>query len=228
MDAARKVLWPKFTRFRGDTKRLSFVLTDDRGGILRPSEHTLFLNVDGADGGPLIQKLSTVGGFATIDDAAGQIEVELLPADDALLADATAYDGVIVAVHTATNARHRGRFTLTLVDGLVDEPVLTIPTIVVSPASPYLTAEQIEANRFAAEAAAAAAEAARAQTEQLRDQVLADNSDARAYADQRLAALRLGDLSDVAITTPQDGNQLSYRGPAQRWENSSVTDGGFF
>lgn len=157
MDASRPVLWPKLTRFRGDTKQLPFILTDDLGNALDPDDHTLFFSVEGSDGTPLVQKQSTIGGFTTVDAATGSILVAMLPADDEALEDDTVYPCTVVAQHNDTGAIHRVRATLKLIDGLLDDPEITIPTNVEEPQPGFLAAEEIETNRAAAEAAAATA-----------------------------------------------------------------------
>ena len=137
MDAARPVLWPKFNRFRGDTKRLRFTLTDDLGALLRPSAHTLLFSlVDGA-GELLVQKSSEVGGVEIVDDDAGLVDVELVPADDEVLELGTAYACVLQAQHLETAAIHRVPATLKLVDGVSTATELEIPTNVVNPDVPY-------------------------------------------------------------------------------------------
>ncbi|MCX6953110.1 MAG: glycosyl hydrolase family 28-related protein [Verrucomicrobia bacterium] len=137
MDASRPVLWPKFTRFRGDTKRLRFTLTDDLGAVLRPSEHTLLFSVVDGAGALLVQKASTVGGFTVIDDPAGVVEVELVPADDAALTVGVAYDCDVQAQHTATHAIHTVKGSLRLVADATPGTTLDLPTTTTNPSAGY-------------------------------------------------------------------------------------------
>lgn len=133
MDAARPATWSKFTRFRGDTKSLPFVLTDDLGNVLKPSEHTLYFSANDEAGNPLIQKQSTIGSFTVTDDNAGKFELELVPADDAGLADGTPYACVILAQHTISGAIHRLRATLTLSPAILPAPEITRPIYTSNP-----------------------------------------------------------------------------------------------
>lgn len=134
MDAARTILWPKFTRFRGDTKRLRFALTDDQGNIVKPDDCTLFFSLDDLAGNPLVQKQSTIGGFTTIDNDLGIVDVEIVPDDDAELANNIDYDCALVAQNGTTGAIHRIRGTVKLIDGILDTPAITLPVTTTNPA----------------------------------------------------------------------------------------------
>ncbi|MDE2105150.1 MAG: hypothetical protein KGL39_48430, partial [Patescibacteria group bacterium] len=133
------MLWPKFTRFRGDTKRLSFTLTDDNGAIVKPDDCTLFFSVNDSSGNPLVQKQSTIGGFTTIDNNNGVVEVEIVPADDAALSNDLNYDCVLVAQNNTTQDIARVVGTLRLRNGILGSPpAITLSTTTTNPASGFL------------------------------------------------------------------------------------------
>lgn len=137
MDPARPVTWPKFTRFRGDTKRLPFALVD-MGAPFNPVGHVLLFTLKDdpadADVDARIQKISTVGGFFVVDAAAGKIEVELLPADDADLELGVAYPCDVQAQNQSTGAvKTVGRATLKLTVDITRDPSLSVPTFTTFP-----------------------------------------------------------------------------------------------
>lgn len=100
------------TRYRGDTCALHLTLTNPDDGLpFDPTNQVLIFtvkkNATDPDADALIQKDSLVGGFTVDDAAAGEITVELVPVDWALLRakneyvyDVQAQDGVTGAVRT--------------------------------------------------------------------------------------------------------------------------------
>jgi trimeric autotransporter adhesin len=159
--AAQPKTWPKFTRFRGTTKRLRFALVDENGAPFAHAGCTLIFTVKAdpaaEDTAAAVQKLSTVGGISVVD--ATTIDVELVPADDEHLTPGETYQCDVKAQAADGRVTIAARATLTIAEAVTHGTELAIPTTVVHPASPYLSAEEIEANRLAAEQAAAAAAA---------------------------------------------------------------------
>lgn len=158
MDPTTPKALVKHTRFRGDSKRLRFTFVDDHGAVVDPTPYVFKYAVVDDTGASLVEKLSNGGGITIASAATGAIDVQLLPADDAALpADGVPYAEVLVGQHGVTGEVHRVVGALTLAPGRTAGVQQTIPTNVIAPASPYLNALQIEANKTAAEAAATAA-----------------------------------------------------------------------
>jgi hypothetical protein len=159
-------------RFRGDSATLSIPLYNpDTGAAYTPTGPLKFdLKASDAnlDAAALIEKLSNVGGITLANPS-----VVTLVADDADLLDArvTYLWGVI---DTATN-RQVARGTFWTEQRIPRDGALAIETHVIEPDSPYLSAQEIEANRAAAEAAADSAD----------ENALATLSDRIATADDR-------------------------------------------
>ena len=142
MVASQPRSWSKFTCFRGDTKRLRFNLTDETGAAFNPTGYALIFSVkasaDDPDLAAKVQKASAVGGFYTIDAAAGIVEVELVPADDDALAPGTPYECDVQAQSAASGAvKTVGRGTLTLAKDVSRGTTLAIATTTTNPEDGY-------------------------------------------------------------------------------------------
>lgn len=99
--------WTKFKRTRGDTIALPLTLrSPDSLAAFNPAGHVLIFTLkrspDDTDANALVQKISTAGGFTTIDSPAGKIEVELVPSDTANLDVETSFVFDVQAQSIAT------------------------------------------------------------------------------------------------------------------------------
>jgi hypothetical protein len=145
MDPGRPITWPKFTRFRGDTKRLPFALTWEGKPINYGGEVLIFTlkhDLGDADEAALVQKISTFGGIFTLSTSPWKIEVELVPADDASLEAGVAYQCDVQAQSSGGAVKTVGRCTLKLTDDVTRGTTLAIPTFTTTP--PLLVTEDPE------------------------------------------------------------------------------------
>ena len=188
MSLTQKINWAKFTRFRGDAKRLRFMLRDDLGRVVNPTGKTLLFSIkadlDDEDEDALVQKSSLVGGFTIVDAATGAIDVSLLAEDDTALAVGPTYQVDVKAESEDFPFQTVGRGTLVLTKQVTRERTLSIETVVTQP-------ESIAGDLNAATASAAAAAA-------LAEEKAQETSDAATAA--AASAALAGDNAANAVT----------------------------
>lgn len=140
MNAARTT-WTKVTRFRGDTARIPFRLTDELGAIYNPTGKILIFTAKATatdpDTAALVQKISTVGGIYIVDATAGLVHVELVSADYAVLAVGGEYPCDLQGQDPDTGAVTTvGRIVLAIAQDITQETTLSIPTHTTEPSPP--------------------------------------------------------------------------------------------
>jgi hypothetical protein len=140
MNAARTT-WTKVTRFRGDTARIPYRLTDELGAIYNPTGKILIFTAKATatdpDTAALVQKISTVGGIYIVDATAGLVHVELVSADYAVLAVGGEYPCDLQGQDPDTGAVTTvGRIVLAIAQDITQETTLSIPTHTTEPSPP--------------------------------------------------------------------------------------------
>lgn len=130
-------------RYRGDGATLALSLTQpDTGGAFNPTGEILLFTIkedaDDLDADALVQKLSTIGGFTTVDAAAGRVNVALVPADFAELTARKTYEFDVQAQNATTGAvRTVCRGTLYFADDVTKGVTLSIATTTTNPGVGY-------------------------------------------------------------------------------------------
>lgn len=140
---ASNLIQTPLQRYRGDTSLLRLVLrSPDTGSIYDPTGSvllfTLKANADDTDSSALIQKLSAVGGFTIVDATAGRVDVELVPADVAILSPERTYEWDVQAQSTSTGAvKTVARGTYWQEKDVTRGTTLAIPTTTTNPNVAY-------------------------------------------------------------------------------------------
>lgn len=129
--------------YLGDTSDIAVSLTDPiTGAAFNPTGSTLIFsikrNATDSDANAKVQKISSVGGFTTVDAAAGLVTVTLVPSDRSALVGGSTYQCDVQAQNATTGAvKTVARFVLNVIQDVTVGTTISISTTTTNPSSGF-------------------------------------------------------------------------------------------